>query len=226
MNPNTHIYCPLYQGGKAALDHFSHPLSSKFCKQVLILDDGSKDGIPQKIRDLGWNVLHLEQNRGKAQAIQTAIQHALEHKIQWLITMDADGQHTWEDLDSFLTHCNEASASVGLFYGRRNFGKEMPWPRRCSNFLTSWFLSQCAKQHIFDSQCGYRAYRTSIFKERQETLSQGFQWESEILVEISRRGWTILPVPIRTVYGEEVSTMKPWRDTFRFLKLAWKILKN
>ena len=51
-----------------------------------------------------------------------------------------------------------------------------------------------------------------------ETLNiDDFQIETEILMKASRKGFTILSVPIQTIYRDEKSKINPVKDTLRFI---------
>jgi hypothetical protein len=57
-----------------------------------------------------------------------------------------------------------------------------------------------------------------------ELLSGGnrFEYETEVLITASRKGYLIESVPITTVYSDQVSKIHPMRDALRFLKLMWR----
>jgi len=46
-----------------------------------------------------------------------------------------------------------------------------------------------------------------------------FEYETEMLIITSRKGFRIASVPISTIYSDEVSSIHPVRDTLRFFKL-------
>jgi hypothetical protein len=46
-----------------------------------------------------------------------------------------------------------------------------------------------------------------------------YDYETEVLIVASRRGYQIESVPITTVYTDQVSKIHPFRDAFRFFKL-------
>ena len=52
-----------------------------------------------------------------------------------------------------------------------------------------------------------------------------FEYETEMLIVASRRGFQIESVPITTVYSDEVSSINPVRDTLRFFKLMRRYRK-
>ena len=52
-----------------------------------------------------------------------------------------------------------------------------------------------------------------------------FDYETEVLIIASRKGYRIESVPITTVYTDQVSKIHPLRDAIRFLKLMWRYRK-
>jgi hypothetical protein len=52
-----------------------------------------------------------------------------------------------------------------------------------------------------------------------------FDYETEMLIVASRKGFQIDSVPITTVYSDEVSSIHPVRDTLRFFKLMRRYKK-
>ncbi|MEY2537402.1 MAG: hypothetical protein QOG67_1142, partial [Verrucomicrobiota bacterium] len=53
-----------------------------------------------------------------------------------------------------------------------------------------------------------------------------FDYETEMLIIASRKGFRIESVPISTVYSDEVSSINPIRDTIRFFKLIRRYEKS
>jgi hypothetical protein len=52
-----------------------------------------------------------------------------------------------------------------------------------------------------------------------------FDYETEVLIIASRKGYTIESVPITTVYSDQVSKIRPLRDALRFFKLMSRYRK-
>jgi hypothetical protein len=52
-----------------------------------------------------------------------------------------------------------------------------------------------------------------------------FDYETEVLIITSRKGYQIESVPITTVYTDQVSKIHPVRDAIHFLKLMWRYRK-
>jgi len=56
--------------------------------------------------------------------------------------------------------------------------------------------------------------------------TENFEIESEILLMASRKGFKIRSVPIETVYGEEHSDIHPGRDTARFFRFLFGLMRR
>jgi hypothetical protein len=112
--------------------------------------------------------------------------------------------------------------SYDIIIGNRMHSlKKMPFHRILSNKITSFLMTIKTKQKILDSQSGFRAYKTEILPEILP-LSCGFEAESEILVNASRKNYKIGFVDIPTVYGEEVSKMRAIDTIIGFIKVMLK----
>lgn len=216
------IVIPLYQGGNAALEFFNEiPIESR--TRICIVNDGSTDGIPQKLEQLGYRVLHSFPNQGKSRALELGFEQARHWGKSWALTMDADGQHAWQDVQNFIAHWNPNR--YDLYLGRRNFKQEMPFARVLSNSITSFLMSLICGTRIRDSQCGFRLYSLAALAQI-EVKSKGFQWESEVLFALLAKGFRLSHVPVKTLYGDEVSTIHPWRDTFKFVRVYWALCQK
>src|SRR6202162_444426 len=82
---------------------------------VLVVDDGSREKTADRGREAGAEVIVHPQNRGKGETIKTGLRHWLERQIDFVIILDADGQHRPGEIDRFL----HAAVSGGGRAGER-----------------------------------------------------------------------------------------------------------
>src|SRR6202011_4185029 len=68
----------------------------------LVVDDGSQDQTADRAREAGAEVIVHEQNRGKGETIKTGLRHWLDRQFDFVIILDADGQHRPEEIDHFV----------------------------------------------------------------------------------------------------------------------------
>jgi hypothetical protein len=134
-----------------------------------------------------------------------------------LVTLDADLQHNPDEIPVLVAELKNFNIVIG---NRLNNLKGMPLHRRMSNFITSFLLSLKTGQKLIDSQCGFRAYNAEVIR-NVDTIENGFEAESEMLIKATRKGFKIGFTEISTIYGDERSKMSPFKTTFGFIKLLF-----
>jgi UDP-N-acetylglucosamine---dolichyl-phosphate N-acetylglucosaminyltransferase len=184
---------------------------------VLVVDDGSKDETAARARAAGAEVIIHPQNRGKGESIKTGLRHWLDRQFTWVVMLDADGQHRPEEIDRLLQAALRDGASL-ILGNRMKDVSSMPLVRRCVNRYMSNKISRACGQEIPDTQCGFRMLHRHLIPELLGGTNR-FDYETEMLILASRKGFRIESVPISTVYSDEVSSINPIRDTIRFFKL-------
>lgn len=66
---------------------------------VLVIDDGSKDKTAQIVEAHGFKVISQVFNMGYGAALQTAYKYAVEKGYEYLVQLDADGQHDIKNIE-------------------------------------------------------------------------------------------------------------------------------
>ena len=188
----------------------------RFCKDVIVVDDGSTDGSSDSLEDLGAVVVRYEKNRGKGYALKTGFKEAKSRGFERAITLDADGQHFPEDIPAFAA---EAKAHPdAMLVGSRNLRMEnMPGGNTFANkFSNFWFRLQTGV-NLPDTQSGFRLYQLKRIG-ALHFLTYRYEAELELLVFQCWKGVRMLPVGINVYYppeGERVTHFRPFRDFFR-----------
>jgi glycosyltransferase involved in cell wall biosynthesis len=189
--------------------------------RVIVVDDGSDDATAARAEEAGAQVIRHDVNRGKGAAVQTGLRHARAAGLEFVIVMDADGQHDPEDIPAFIEAYRRTGDPV-LVGNRMADPRGMPLLRRHTNRFMSVLLSRKMGQRVPDTQNGFRLYRLDVLPEAPLN-AQRFAAESEILLELAARGLRVGAVPTRVIYGNEKSKINPVRDTLRFCGMlhAW-----
>lgn len=182
---------------------------------VMVVDDASSDATTQEALARGIYLIRRSTNGGKGAALREGFSEALQKGFDWVLTLDADGQHLPSEIPRFL----ELKGSLDLVIGNRMTDpKGMPWERRWTNRWMSRFLSRVAGQMIPDTQCGFRLIWRPVL-ERVRLASERFEIDSELVVRTAWAGFRIGSVPISSVYRRRLSFIRPLRDTVRFFRL-------
>jgi glycosyltransferase involved in cell wall biosynthesis len=189
-----------------------------FVQDVIVVDDGSEDGSSQVASARGARVVRHEQNLGKGAALRTGFDYVLKGDWDAVITMDGDGQHDPRDVPGFLAMAGNADVVIG---NRMTDPRNMPLVRLLTNKGMSLLISLLTRQKIPDTQCGFRLMTRKVLKNLVFATSN-FESESEILIAACKDKYTVVSVPIQTIYRQEKSKIRPVRDAVRFLKLILK----
>lgn len=187
------------------------------CPNVVVVDDGSTDSTAVEAEAAGAHVVKHEQNRGKGMALESGFRHAAERDYDFVVTMDADGQHAPDDVPVLVNEYVKTGKPV-IIGSRMGNPANMPLVRRLTNRFMSWLLSREMKQTVPDTQSGFRLYRADVLG-LIATESRGYAAESECLLRLAAAGVEIGSAPIKVIYGNEVSSINPLKDTLRFFRM-------
>ena len=189
-----------------------------FTDLIIAVNDGSTDDFLKHIRINERIVLiSSKKNEGKGYSINRGMKKSIELNSDVTITIDADLQHPPEYIPQLIELLKNYDIVIG---NRLRNPKGMPLQRILSNKLTSLLLSIKLKQVISDSQCGFRAYKTSILHDILP-LSKGYEAETEILVNAKRKNYRIGFAEIPTIYTNRKSRMRSFKTIRGFLKVLF-----
>jgi glycosyltransferase involved in cell wall biosynthesis len=192
--------------------------AKKHIEDIFVVDDGSTDETAASASRAGAIVHRLQKNQGKGEALKAGFQYAISQQREWVLTMDSDGQHAPDDIPKFLSLLGRYDMILG---NRMEESHKVPWLRRLGNLTSSLIVSLTCFQRIYDSQTGFRAYRTDLLR-RIELESSNYDLETEVIIKAARQGFRIGHCRIQTIYAGEVSRFKNVRDSLRFLTVIMR----
>lgn len=191
------------------------------CSHVFVVDDGSSDGTASAAAAAGATVLRHVLNRGQGAALATGIAAAREAGAEIVVTFDADGQMDPADIASLVApieaglcdvtlgsrflnrHCEEAEGRRGSLGRDRSADArdDMPFIRQLTLKAALLFTRLTTGLKLTDTHNGLRAFSRAAASEL-ELRCDRMAHASEILEEISRRGWRYREVPVKIRYTE------------------------
>ena len=164
---------------------------------VVVVDDGSRDATAQAARQPGVVVLRHAVNLGQGAALQTGIDYALRRGARHLVTFDADGQHSPEDIPRLIDALGEADVALGSrFLGRI----EGAGGGRRALLRTAVAVSNALSgTRLTDAHCGIRAFRATVAQELRITQDR-MAHASELLHKIAASDLRVVEVPVTVRY--------------------------
>jgi len=181
----------------------------KITDSIIVCDDGSSDLTGEIARELGAIVISHPKNMGYGAAIRSLFLKATELDLDGLITMDADGQHRIEDVNSVFGPINDEVADIVIgsrFLDEKS--EEMPNYRKVGIKIITKITNLSIKEKLTDSQSGFRAYNK---KALQKVIPSdvGMGVSTEILIKASNLELKVAEVPIKVHYDVDTSTHNP-----------------
>lgn len=186
---------------------------------TFVVDDGSSDLTKEVALEHRVNLLRHPKNLGKGAALRTGFEHILKEDYQFVITLDADGQHDPSEIPQLLKIFKKVQPDILIASRAADFHR-MTFLRRFWNRLGVKAVARYCHSDITDSQSGFRVIRVDVLKE--VTLStHRFETELELLMKACKKGFSVLSVPItpHIIDGTDSSHFRPVADTWAVCKL-------
>lgn len=185
-------------------------------REVVVVDDGSTDQTGEVARSAGARVVRHPASMGNGAAIKRGAREALS---DWVLFMDADGQHQSAEIKLLV----EAACDCDMVVGARDAkGQASIW-RRGANGFYNWFASMVSECDIRDLTSGFRLARRDKFLEFLHLLPNGFSYPTTSTMAFLRSGYTVRFVPVNVLKREGKSHIRPVKDGTRFLIIIFKI---
>lgn len=184
--------------------------------EVLVVDDGSRDGTADKAAGAGATVVRHPYNKGNGAAIKTGIRSS---RGDIIVMMDADGQHDPQDIARLVAPMNEG---YDMVVGARA-NKDQQWHRLIANASYNRVSSYLTGFPIEDLTSGFRAVRRDLALQFCYLLPNTFSYPTTLTMAVIRGGYSLKYVPIRAAPRVGKSKIKLLRDGMRFFLIMAKI---
>lgn len=183
--------------------------TKKFVNEIIVIDDGSTDDTYEKDLSTSAKVYRNNHNRGKGAALRRGLVESFRFNPDIIVTMDADGQHSPEDIPNLLKPIKEKQADIviGSRYHEKSIN-EIPLRRGMGLSVINILNKALIKSKIKDSQSGFRAYNKVIFSLIPDYDSNGYGAETEQLAHAESYGVNIVEIPVSIKYRGLQNTSK------------------
>lgn len=167
VSPDVSIVIPLYNEEESIPSLYEEltaalaALDSSY--EVIIVDDGSRDGSFAQLRDIHqrdprWRIIRFRHNFGQTAGLSAGFEAAQGRVV---ITMDADLQNDPCDIPKLLAKVDEGYDIVS---GWRVNRKEPFFSRRLPSIMANHLISQTTHVSLHDYGCTLKAYQSEVVK--------------------------------------------------------------
>jgi glycosyltransferase involved in cell wall biosynthesis len=214
---NLAVIIPAYNEADT-IEHVINEIPSKI-KYVdtlnrIIIDDGSSDDTYSIVSKLHVEeIIHHSINQGLGISFNAGIKKAIDLDVDYVIHLDADGQHSPKDISRFV-ECI-VSQDMDLVLGSRFIYPklvDMPFVKKVGNIFFSKLLSFLLKRNITDATSGFRIYSKKILPKL--LVNSSFSYTIESLLNIlSNAEVAYMEIPIIVSHRNGQSRIvKNWFD--------------
>ena len=197
-----------------------------FVDIIYIIDDKCPENtgeyVKDNLQDSRISIIFHKDNQGVGGAVISGYKKAIEDKIDIVIKIDGDDQMDPSLIQYFIKPILKENADYTKGNRFFNFSdaSDMPKIRLFGNLGLS-FLTKLSSGYwaIFDPTNGYTAINKNIlFRLPLDKISKRYFFESDILFRLGIAQAKVVDIPMKAVYGDEVSNLKISKIFIPFLK--------
>ena len=165
---------------------------------IVVIDDGSKDGTASVARDAGVAVVSLPYNLGVGGAMRTGFRYALRLGYERAVQLDADGQHDPTDVVRLLAELDAgADLVVGSRFATNDGHYEVGRTRRAAMRLMRRAVKVVSGREFTDPSSGFRAFSRPMLELFAANYSVDYLADTvEALLTAVRSGMRVVEVPV------------------------------
>jgi glycosyltransferase involved in cell wall biosynthesis len=186
-------------------------------KEILVVDDGSRDETGPRAARAGADVVRHPYTKGNGAAVKTGIRRA---QGEFVLIIDADGQHAPSDARRLVQRLGE----YDLVIGARTAQTQATVGRRLGNQLLNRLASHLTGRLVTDLTSGFRGARREHLREFLHLLPNGFSTPTTTTLAFIKAGYNVAfePVDARARIGR--SKIRFARDGARFFLILLKVI--
>lgn len=164
---------------------------------MLVINDCSTDNTEEILKNLGINHVNNVFNVGYAMSIQTGIKYAQQNGYQYVVQMDADGQHAAKDARKLYDEAIKSGSDIiiGSRYITKT-GYKCPLMRRIGTKLFEITIRIFCHKKVSDPLSGFQCINSKVMKLYSRSDFYPEFPDANLIMEMLYRGFSIKEVPV------------------------------
>jgi len=197
--------------------------TKKYIDTIFVVDDGSKDRTAEIARENGARVIRHVINLGYGAAQRTGHKVAELEGFEYILQLDADGQHNPKYIPELLKFARDCDMVIGSRFLNHSY-KKYPLVRKIGIKFFTWMVKSLGSVDLTDITSGFKVYKVESLKKLGRTSDKHPAVEQ--MLEIARKGFKIkeisIEMPVRE-NGESHLNLK--RYTFYPIRMIDSVLR-
>jgi glycosyltransferase involved in cell wall biosynthesis len=191
---------------------------------TLVVVDGGDDRTAEIARSFpGVAVIEFPVNLGHGVALQVTYRYCIEHQVNYVVTLDADGQNDPAEIPQVLAPLLNDTADFVVASRRLGVDKTTDRFRKSGVFFFSFIMNRMTGAKLTDTSTGYRGLRVTMLADVIDRLTQEQYQTAELLITCLKRGWRASEVPTIWYPRHSGTTKKGknWLFGFRYARVVF-----
>lgn len=175
---------------------------------ILVINDCSKDNTAEIVKANGVKCITNVFNMRYAMAVQTGIKYAKNNDYDYVIQMDADGQHIAKEAEKLYKEIKNSNADIII--GSRylvDTGYPCPFFRRLGTKIFSGLIKLFCGEKIADPLSGFQCLNKKVIDRYSKIGNYPEFPDANLVIEMLREGYTIKEVPVKMRLREAGESM-------------------
>lgn len=175
---------------------------------ILVIDDYSTDNTKEIADELGVLCIRSITNLGYAMAIQTGIKYASYHNYEYVIQMDADGQHLASEAAKLYDRAKQTNADIVIgsrYLKKKNY--KAPFFRRFGTKIFKRIIRLLCHQNITDPLSGLQCLNKKAIDYYAIPGNYPEYPDANLIIDMLMRGYKIQEVSVKMNLRENGKSM-------------------
>lgn len=228
-DPKIVIVMPAYNAAKTLKETYEE-IPQKYRKNIILIDDGSKDNTVEIARNLGINVFAHSNNLGYGGNQKTCYWEALKENPDIVIMLHPDYQYDARLIEELIRPISDDR--YDFMFGSRIQNRQsalsggMPKIKYYVNRIVCILENILLDVNFSEHFSGFRAYSAKVLKTVPfQRFSNDFVFDQEMEISALSFGFKIGEIAIPTRYHEKASSIQFIKGTKFILETFWTIIR-
>lgn len=226
--PHLSLILPCYNESGLFLESVSRIRdvldTSNFLYEIIFVDDKSTDNTKALIQKTSYRAMYHTKNEGRGKTVADGIRLAKGDVVGY-IDIDCEVDPVYIPAMVSLIRKKKADVVIGKRY-YRSTPKAMI--REVLSRGYQWLSDVLIGTGGMDTETGYKFFsRKKILPILLKTKSNGWFWDTEIMVYAMRAGLVIVEVPVLFLRRfDKISSVNIVKDTLEYIVLLWRFSQS
>ncbi|MCX7920983.1 MAG: glycosyltransferase family 2 protein [Clostridia bacterium] len=224
IEPKILVIIPAYNE-EESIDNVIRKIKYYSNVDIVVVNDGSKDGTAKKALKEGVRVITLPFNLGIGGAMQTGYIFARDNHYDIAIQIDGDGQHDPLYLDKLIEPLKQdrCDMAIGSRYVEETAYRSSV-TRRMGMIFFSWLIYALTGWKIKDTTSGFRAVNRKIIEYYAGSYPTDYP-EVDVLVRLHKKRFRVMEVPVEMLERQGgSSSITPLKSIYYMVKVSTSLV--